>query len=1029
MYIKRLEIQGFKSFANRTVLDFLPPKNGRFSVTGVVGPNGSGKSNVTDAIRWVMGEQSMKTIRSKKSEDVIFSGSAAKGAMSAAEVTMILDNADDRAEIGTEEITITRRLYRSGESEYLVNNNPTRLIDIHLLIAKSGVAEGSYSIVSQGMIDKLLTVSPAERKDFFDEASGIKEFQIKRHQADLKLIRTEENIKQADAVMQEVEPRLKMLSRQVRKLEERHEVETELRGAQEKYYVTLYNRTKSETDELNTSLQTIEIQYRQVFDELNIIQNELAELSRSATRQEVFDELQAKHQEAVRAKNALEKQLAILEGQMHTEYSQAGKHNIGWLESKVGELRQNHEKLSEQLEVLSSESSKIEEVLKERRKELEELQVTRTQSTLKISRLQNQLLHDQSEQNYLQFTGLTAVKAVMDSRQRFGTVHGLVAELGEVAEEYRTALEVTAGQHLSSLVVEDESVARKAIDYLRENKFGVATFLPLSKIQARDLRPEERDILNHPDVIDLALNLIRFDDRFYQIFSFIFGSTLVVKDLLAAERVGIGRARMVTLTGDIAEKQGVMRGGFRQKKQGLSFSSKLVMVGEDRLEQYRSEIDAEQNKVNELDKEIEQLKGEIVSMQVEKEGYANKLEFLMTQKTDSEAEKGRLERELGMIQSSPEEYGEQLKKLSGEKESLISQMSEVDTQITQASSEIESFNRKEEEKKQKVFTLQETMQKKQSEVNTLLNQRNDIKIQVAKLDTKQEDLAQEVFNDMNVALASILERVTEGVSPEELENLAQEIQKLKYKLSLIGGIDEEVTKEYETTKERYDFLSSQLNDLNTACTDLRKMIGELDELMKKKRSAAFKKIRKEFSRYFQILFEGGNADLEEVYGDPEEENAITDGVVETHSNASLQAEESGEEKKISKKDKILTGIEVIANPPGKKIKYLNALSGGERTLTSIALICAILHDNPSPFVILDEVEAALDEANTQRFVRIMSELSTQSQFIIITHNRVTMHATDALYGVVMNGDGISQLLSVKMEDVPQYEDQTQSVDK
>jgi chromosome segregation protein len=504
-----------------------------------------------------------------------------------------------------------------------------------------------------------------------------------------------------------------------------------------------------------------------------------------------------------------------------------------------------------------------------------------------------------------------------------------------------------------------------------------------------------------------------------------------VKDLMAAERVGIGRARMVTLAGDIAEKQGVMRGGFRQKKQGLSFSSKLVMVGEDRLEQYRAEIETEQNKVTELDKEIEQLKGEIVAMQVEKEGCSNKLEFLMTQKTDVETEKGKLERELGMIQSSPEEYGEQLKKLSIEKERVIAQMSEVDTQIVQASSEIESFNRKEEEKKQKVFTLQENMQIKQSSVNTLLNQRNDVKIQMAKLDTKQEDLAQEVFNDMNVALASILERVTEGVGPEELDGLAQEIQKLKYKLSLIGGIDEEVTKEYEATKERYDFLSSQLNDLNTACTDLRKMIGELDELMKKKRSAAFKKIRKEFSRYFQILFEGGTADLEEVYGDPEEESAddvatpLSPPLESGESNVSSPA--GGEVGRGgSKKDKILTGIEVIANPPGKKIKYLNALSGGERTLTSIALICAILHDNPSPFVILDEVEAALDEANTQRFVRIMSELATQSQFIIITHNRVTMHAADALYGVVMNGDGISQLLSVKMEDVPQYEDQTES---
>ena len=271
---------------------------------------------------------------------------------------------------------------------------------------------------------------------------------------------------------------------------------------------------------------------------------------------------------------------------------------------------------------------------------------------------------------------------------------------------------------------------------------------------------------------------------------------------------------------------------------------------------------------------------------------------------------------------------------------------------------------------------------------------------------------------MKMSIESVAGRVpAESLSVADLELLASEIQKLKYQLSLIGGIDEEVVKEYSETKERYEFLSNQLTDLREAVEDLENMIAELDELMKKKRAQAFKKIRKDFGRYFEILFGGGKADLEEVYGEPpSEEEAILPVEGVPGAGTEMQSDQEIEKPK-KKSEKVLTGIEVMANPPGKKVRYLNMLSGGERTLTSIALICAILYNNPSPFVVLDEVEAALDESNTLRFVKIMAELSRHSQFIIVTHNRVTMHAADALYGVVMGIDGVSKLLSVKIEDV------------
>lgn len=1020
MYLKRLEIQGFKSFANHTVLDFLPPKNGHFSITAVVGPNGSGKSNVTDAIRWVMGETSMKTIRSKKSEDVIFNGSEAKGALSAAEVTMVLDNTGDSAEIGTEDVVVVRRLYRSGESEYLINNSSARLLDIHLLMAKAQFAEHAYSIVSQGMIDRLLTVTNAERKEFFDEASGIKEMYIKRHQAFLKLERTKEHVTQAETIIQEIEPRLKLLARQVKKLEEREEVETQLREVQEQYYFTIYSKNKADIDVVESKVHLLEEQYRTNFKTLEQVQSELAELARVSSRQEIFDALQVEHQAHMQTKNTLDRELAILEGQMHTEYSQAGKQNINWLNEKVIELKQSREKLNNELTILQTELGSLQTLLSQHKKQLEELHVSKSQLTLKISRLQNELLKDQSEQHYRDFSGLTAVKAVLDHKRQFGEIYGLVAELGEVDEEYRVALEVTAGMHLTSIVVNHEEVARKAIEYLRQERYGIATFLPLNKIQGRYISREEEELLQNTGVIGLALELVRFDEKFRNIFSFIFGGTLVVKDLMAAQNVGIGRARMVTLTGDLAEKNGAMRGGFRQKRQQISFSSKLNFHSEDRLDEYRKDIAVEQEMLRELEKNEEHIKQGLLKNQVERETISSKINLLEQQKNNFDTELAKLERECAMLQSSPEEFGAQLEKLSIHKQELEVRMAEVQKEVRAAALRIKQFNEDEEQKKQRVFALQEQMQKAQTEVNAILSEREGYKVSLAKLETKQEDLSQEVYNDMNMSITSIVERVAMPAPLEQLDTLADQIQKLKYKLSLIGGIDAEVTKEHSETKERFDFLSNQLTDLSKAMKDLTSMIEELDELMKKKRAEAFKKIRKEFNRYFQMLFEGGHADLEEVYGEESEK----DENVEMIHESSL----SEDNNKQSKKDKILTGIEIIANPPGKKIKYLNALSGGERTLTSIALICAILHHNPSPFVVLDEVEAALDETNTQRFVRIMKELSEQSQFILITHNRVTMHAADALYGVVMGGDGVSKLLSVKLEDVGVYE-AVGSVDK
>jgi len=1012
MYLKSLEIQGFKSFADKTVLKFIPPKNGRFSVTGVVGPNGSGKSNVVDAIRWVMGEQSVKTLRGKKSEDIIFGGSEFRSPLGACEVTMILDNSDRHVDLDYDEITISRRLYRNGEGEYLINGNPVRMLDIHLLLAKAQFGQHSYSIVGQGTIDKMLTVTPSERKDFLDEASGIKEYQIKEHQASLKLARTEENMLQVKNLLTEVEPRLKMLYKQVKKLEQRHEVEASLRTFQERYYGSIYLGNKKEMEVLSDSLKVLEENYRISFKDLENVQNELSILARSESRQEVFVKLQEKHQSAVKVRNDLERQLAVLSGKIQNAYSDLGKQNIAWLESKVSELKVSEERFRSEQELLEKDLKKAENLLTEKQTAVDMIGRDKTAAAVKMSQLQVKQFEQKTERQYLEFSGLTAVKAILENKNRLGKIYGLISELGEVDGEYRTALEVAAGGNLSSLVVGDDLVAKNAIEFLRSEKMGVATFLPLNKIFGREIHESVTGLLNEDGVVGLAVDLIRFDEKFRNIFSYVFGDTLIVKNLAVAQRIGIGSARMVTLDGDIVEKRGVMKGGWRgQKKMQLGFAGHNIFT-DNAGANYQEELMRTEQNFKDFEEKLEKAKNELLLLQMDRERAFSKLEIVKKETEKSQTEFLAMERELSMVNMSPEEYSAHMTELQSEKNKLTDQITVSENEVSKIETEIKKFNEDEEAKKQRVFALQESMQKKQIEVNNILNSRNDYKIQLAKLETKNEDLSLEVSNEMSMSLETLSERVGEVLANKELEEVASGIQKLKYQLSLIGGIDEEVVKEYETTKERYDFLSSQLGDLDLSVKDLSKMIEELNDIMKKKRASAFKEIRKEFNRYFQILFGGGSAELEEIYGEEKTEEELA---------AEAVTGDQTENQNINKRRaKILTGIDVSVNPPGKKIKNISSLSGGERTLTSIALICAILNSNPAPFVVMDEVEAALDETNTTRFANIMAELSTKSQFIIITHNRVTMHSADALYGVTMGGEGVSKLLSVNIGEVGQY---------
>lgn len=1027
MYLKSLELHGFKSFAQKTVLNFLPPKENKNSVTAVVGPNGSGKSNISDAIRWVMGEQSMKTLRGKKGEDIIFSGSEAKGQMGMVGVTMTLDNTDHRLDLDYEEIVITRRYYRSGESEYLLNGNEVRLIDLQILLAKAQFGQSSYSVIGQGMIDRLLLQTPQERKDFFDEASGIKEFQIKRHQAALKLRRTKENMGQAEMLLSEVEPRLRTLSRQVKKLEQRQDVELSLREFQEQYYTTLFKYNQDQLDVLSEELKKVNVEYEEVNKQLTSVQEELAKLAKEESRQDIFIGLQNEYQDIQKVKNNLERDRAVLSGKLQAEYSKAGKQNVGWLSAKIEDLKKEQINLSQNLTEAENLTIEVSEKIISQKQKVEDLLVRRTELRGQVSQLEQRMSQVKNEQSFFQFTGLKAVQAILEERHQLGNVYGAVAQLGEVEEKYRLALDVAAGGNLSSLVVDSDRTAQNAIEYLRRNQLGVATFLPLNKIKPRFVATDIEELKNRSGVHGLASELVKFDNRFADIFSYVLGNTLIVENVDVAREIGIGRVRMVTLTGDILETSGSMKGGFRRtdRQNGLSFSqgnSPYLMNAE--------VIDSEE-KVTDLRRQLEKAEidyersqEESNRLQAEAQIVASRASLLGSQKQDADKEIATLEQELSLYTMSPGEYDTAMQNLNKQKESLDLEIEKNEVKLSRVQKKIADFNESEEAKKQRIFTLQEVMQEEQKKLNVIVDQKNIKQIEVAKFSTKQEDLGAEVYQEMHESLSSITARGIKEVELNKLDELQQQIQKLKYQLSLIGGIEEEVVEEYKTTKERYEFLNTQLIDLGKALEDLEKLIVELDEIMKKTRDKAFKQIRKEFSRYFALLFEGGKADLVELYGDA---NQNEDEELELTEDPSMRPigltqDDTSVLPRVIKKEQMLLGIEVVANPPGKKIKNIQMLSGGERTMTSIALVCAILHTNPSPFVVLDEVEAALDEANTIRFNKILQELSEQSQFVLITHNNATMHAADALYGVTMGGDGVSHLLSVKLTEAEKIVD-------
>ncbi|MFC1687206.1 chromosome segregation SMC family protein [Patescibacteria group bacterium] len=868
MYLEKLEIQGFKSFATKTTLEF------KREMTAIVGPNGSGKSNIADAVRWVLGEQSLKLVRGKRAQDVIFSGSDRKSQLGMAEVSLYLNNEDHKAPIDYSELVITRRVNRDGSGEYFINKSQVRLHDILLLLAKANFGQRTYSVIGQGMIDSVLIASPGERLQFFEEAAGIRQYQIKKEQAENKLVTTRENLKQADMLLQEITPRLRSLTRQAKRLEQREEHEKKLGEYQREYYSGMWA-------DLTTRHGDVEKHMREVEAKKNIADQKVVSLNKSIEvyvskegRGEAFAKYEQQYQSLADEKNRILRELTVVKGRADVTREQKGEMNLVWLERKRDAL----------------------------------------------------------------------ANEIRNAQAGVGNAERLVKEVTE---------------RLTTKQQEEEHSARS-----------------ISELEI-DLAEVKRGLSTDPSISALNLH----------------GE---LKNIVADQEDFLKQLKEVKQIEELPKLQKITESIVSQLAHTVEKSRKLSAKDPNALIQV-------QEKIADAFKSQDQILHDITDLTVEVRVAEEKYHSSQEQLKKIQEEHASIERDVTQLQ------GKDPEKIAQDQHNLEEQVRKIDSEIGLVQSKLDSVGKDQSEQQRQLVETQRELRERQKELTEVTTQLHEIQIEHAKLETRKEDLDREMMDELS---DEDRERVYQSKHPSPVnEGLMREIQKEKRYLELIGGIDEDVPEEYGKTKERHDFLSTQIDDLTKASTDLEEAIDNLNQIIKKQFDLAFEKINLEFGKYFKTLFKGGNAKL----------NLVKEEVLSPEDQEDEDAEEKEDEDLEPKKtkktgEKVLTGVDIFATPPGKRLKSINMLSGGERALTAIALISAIISNNPSPFVVLDEVDAALDESNSLRFAEIIDQLSNKTQFVTITHNRATMHKARILYGVTMGDDGVSKLLSVEMDE-------------
>ncbi|WP_455503593.1 chromosome segregation protein SMC [Blautia sp.] len=1179
MYLKNIEVHGFKSFAQKINFEF---HNG---ITGIVGPNGSGKSNVGDAVRWVLGEQSAKQLRGGNMQDVIFSGTETRKPLSFASVAITLDNSDHKLPVDFNEVTVTRRLYRSGESEYLINGSACRLKDINEMFYDTGIGKEGYSIIGQGQIDKILSGKPEERRELFDEAAGIVKFKRRKATTIKKLQDEQANLVRVTDILSELTRQLGPLERQsetariylarrdtLRELDvnsfllENEETSRELKELDAKNTQAneeleenqkAYEQTKVEYDRLEEELEQLNVQMDQLREEtqnkairrqqldgeikvlreqisagvqneehyknrLQTIETDLKERQEALESQEAEkSQLHAALLEAKKRQEAEEDRLSNIQAQIE-ECSQAvenGKNEIIELLNTRATTKgkaQRFDTMMEQIDIrkagisqrqlhLKTEEAQQQTELSKAKEKFQGITTLIQDMNAECQRLDNEvhkITDELKKQNSQMEIGQSAyhreasrleslkniterydgygnsIRRVMEQKDRVPGIKGVVADLIQVNKEYEIAIETALGGSIQNIVTDNEQTAKHMIEFLKKNRFGRATFLPLNSINTRS-GFTQRDALKEPGVIGLASELVTTGPKYAGLATYLLGRVLVVDHIdnaIAIARKYRHSLRMVTVEGESFSPGGSMSGGSFKNNSNLLGRRREIEELESSVKALRKDMDDMQKAINDnrsrrnvmrdtiadlqeklrqqyvaqntakmninqveaKTREIQAGYGEIQREQMEirrqiEEAEAdhskiaeelkaseqdekeletfiqNKQEELENWKTEEQEISRKLEAlrlEASTAQQKESFAAETLNRLDHEMEALHQEEADIHETLelggeenerkrqsvenleaviatlaqdeTKAKAQLESWQTVKDEKNTSHKAFFEKRDELSGRISLLDKECYRLKSQIEKLEEHRESQISYMWNEYEITPNNALQYKKEELN--DLKAMKKEIAQVKDEIRKLGNVNVNAIEEYKEISERHAFLSGQYEDLKTAEAQLENIIQELDEGMRKQFTEKFQDIQREFDKAFKELFGGGKGTLE-----------LEEDV-----------------------DILEAGIRIISQPPGKKLQNMMQLSGGEKALTAIALLFAIQNLKPSPFCLLDEIEAALDDSNVGRFAGYLQKLTKNTQFIIITHRRGTMNAADRLYGITMQEKGVSTLVSVDL---------------
>ena len=1181
MYLKRLELQGFKSFADKTVLEFMP------GITSVIGPNGSGKSNISDSIRWVLGEQSMKSLRGSKSLDVIFAGTQNRKSLGFAEASLVFDNSDGTLPIEYTEVTVTRKIYRSGETGYYINKTPCRLKDVLELFMDTGIGKDGYSIIGQGKIDEILSNKSEDRRHIFEEAAGIVKYRARKQEAEKKLEHTKLNLLRINDILAEIESNIEPLKVQSEKAKKYLNLREELKSIEIGLFIYNIEKYKKELEEIVKDEEIYNSQCSEEEGKLESIKN-LKE-----TLKAEIDEITNNIEQISNLGFESQKEIEMLNSDINVAKTRISnnKENKERLEKEIEEFQERIKELEEEIKQkqekrlnLKENKEKFEKELKEKEEELEKLTKTLSQKELEIeknkqqveenvdrkynlqsdintekiniengekrekqiaseiatniseldsTRLEkedisktfyeiedkrNKILNNQKEINDKKQKAETKIKEyernitilqnevrMKETRLKFlietekekegyiksvknllkdtetnrelgKGMHGVLANIIEVPEEYQTAIEMCLGMSLQNIVTDTEEDAKKLVEHLRKNNLGRASFLPISSVRGKKL---DKIKIKEEGYIGIASDLIKYDKKYQDIIENLLGRTVIVDNMETAIKIAKQNKyafRIITLEGDIINPSGAITGGSVAKKtvnilgrgreieklekeiktknkkiesleeEKKDFEKSIVDIFEEskNLEKELQEIDityaTEKQKLLSIEQNISKLETRISKLKEEKENIKKQKEDSNIKIENTKKEIERLNKETEEItkvineyaalnkdnqkyiddlnfditnlkisvssfdesESSIDEIQErinqdiensrksienkkvQIEKLKQDDFNLEKSIEETKEKIEEIKQNVETSGTKIEELKNSRIQKNKKLEEKEKEITEKFNQIEDLKAQIVKVDVKKTKLEEEINNIINKMweeYETTPNNVEEYKKPENVALTQKQVNSLRKEMRELGSVNLDSIEEYKSLKERYDFMNEQRLDLENTMAKLRKVIQEMTTTMKEQFKKQFEVINKNFSEVFKELFGGGKAEL------------------------SLEDEENILE----------CGINITVQPPGKKLQNMMLLSGGEKAFTAIALLFAILKMNPAPFCVLDEIEAALDDVNVYRFAEYLKKFSKQTQFLVITHRKGTMEAADTVYGVTMEENGISKLLSMKLK--------------